>query len=196
MANGGTEQGAVPALPPSPTSPAGLIESYKALAERNPRDKYILHWLMMAYLSQKAYIEGIREFLVLVTADRENDQAYMCLGVLYEKGGYQDEAIRSYLRVMSLNPNEELAYLFLSTRYLFKGEYMNAVNVCLSCLELFPKVERLQFNLGYAYAQLREFDKAIEAFQKEIEINPACSEAYYNIDIINKSKLVSLRLGN
>ncbi len=171
-----------------------LIEAYRELAERNPKDRYVLHWLLMAYLSQKAYTEGIQQFMAFVAADDHNDQAHMCLGVLYEKGGYNDEAIRSYLKVLALNPNEELVYLFLSTRYILKQEYAHAVTVCNSGIERFPKAERLQFNLGFALAHLQQFDKAIAAFQKEIEISPQCSEAYFNIDVIKRNKISSLQM--
>src|SRR5262245_38419988 len=127
---------------PAPGQPR-LIEAYRDLAERNPKDRYVLHWLLMAYLSQRAYAAGIQQFLKFVAADAQNDQAHMCLGVLYEKGGYSDESIRSYLKVLELNPNEELVYLFLSTRYVLKGEYAHAITVCNSGVERFPRAERL-----------------------------------------------------
>ncbi len=177
--------------------PAGqprLIEAYRDLAERNPRDRYVLHWLLMAYLSQKAYTEGIQEFLKFVAMDNRNDQAHMCLGVLYEKGNYGDEAIRSYLRVLELNPNEELAYLFLSTRYILKGDYEHAHQIAKAGIEKFPRAERLHFNLGYSLAQNKQFDMAIQEFQKEIEISPQCSEAYFNIDVIRKNKVNAMQM--
>lgn len=181
---------------PAPQPGGGrLVESYRELAERNPADRFALHSLLIAYLSQKAYIEGIRQFMKFAAADVGNEQAYMCMGVLYDKGGYGDEAIQSYLRVLALNPDEELVYIFLSTRYLLKGDYQNAVKVCGSGLERFPRLERLHFNLGYACSQLKQYDKAIEAFQKTIEINPQCSEAYFNIDVIKRNKLSQIRLG-
>ena len=178
---------------PAPNQPR-LIEAYKELAERNPKDRYVLHWLLMAYLSQKAFQEGIQQFMAFVAADGNNDQAHMCLGVLYEKGGYTDESIRSYLKVLELNPNEELVYLFLSTRYLLKGSFEHAVTVCKSGIERFPRAERLQFNMGFALAHLNQFDKAIAAFEKEIEVSPQCSEAYFNIDVIKRNKISALQM--
>ena len=181
----------------TPTPAAGqprLIEAYKDLAERNPKDRYVLHWLLMAYLSQKAFTEGIQQFMRFVAQDDHNDQAHMCLGVLYEKGGYGDESIRSYLKVLALNPNEELVYLFLSTRYILKGEWAHALTVTTSGIEKFPRAERLHFNRGFALAQQQEFDKAIEAFTKEIEISPQCSEAYFNIDVIKRNKVSALKM--
>lgn len=171
-----------------------LIEAYKDLAERNPKDRYVLHWLLMAYLSQKAYVEGIQEFMKLVAADAANDQALMCLGVLYEKGGYADESIRTYLKVLELNPNEELVYLFLSTRYILKGENEHAVTIARSGIDRFPRAERLHFNLGYALAQLKQFDEAIRMFNAEIEISPQCQEAYFNIEVIKKNKVASMQM--
>jgi len=171
-----------------------LIEAYRDLAERNPGDRYVLHWLLMAFLSQKAYVEGIHEFMKFVKADGHNDQAFMCLAVLYEKGGFQDEAIQSYQRVIELNPEEDLVYLFLSTRLLFKGDYDGAIKVCKAGMERFPRGERLHFNAGFALAQLKHHDLAIKEFQKEIEINPACAEAYFNIDVIKKNKAQELRM--
>ena len=170
------------------TGQPNVLEAYRELAAQNPRDRYVLHWLLMAYLSQKSYVAGIHEFHRFVKADAHNDQAYMCLAVLYEKGGYHDEAIGSYLRVLELNPDEELVYLFLSTRYLVKGEYDKATKVCLGGIDRFPSAERLHFNLGYAFAQNKEFDKAIEAFQNEISISPQCSEAYFNMDLVKRNK--------
>ena len=179
------------------TAPGGgprLIEAYRDLAERNPKDRYVLHWLLMAYLSAKAYTDGIQEFMKFIALDARNDQAHMCLAVLYEKGGYNDESIRSYLKVLELNPDEELAYLFLSTRYIVKGEYDHAMQIASAGIEKFPRGERLHFNLGYALAQKQQFDRAIVMFQKEIEISPACQEAYVNIDVIKKNKVAQLQM--
>ena len=186
------------AAAPSPAAaipvPGGIIAAYKELAERNPKDRYVIHGLLMAFLSQKAYQDGIREFLKLCAADQHNDQAWMGLAVLYEKGGYDNEAIRSYLKVMELNPDEELVYPFLSARYLIRSEWDHAVSVCLSGIERFPRAERLHFNLGVAYAYKRMFDKALESFQKEIEISPQCTEAYSNIEIVKKNQVSTLKM--
>jgi tetratricopeptide (TPR) repeat protein len=182
----------------TPAAPGGgqprLIEAYRELAERNPKDRYVLHWLLMAYLSQKAYHDGIQQFMTFVQADGTNDQALMCLAVLYEKGGYVDEAIRTYLKVIELNPEEELAYLFLSTRYNLRGEYEHAVRIADLGLERFPRAERLHFNRGYALAHLNRHDEAIREFEKEVEINPQCQEAYFNIDVIKRNKIASMQM--
>ncbi len=181
------------------TSQAGqpsLVDSYKALAESNPTDRIVLHWLLMAYLSQKAYVDGISQFRKFVMADSNNHHAHMCLAVLYEKGGYEDEAIQGYRRVLALDPDEELAYLFLSMRLLLKGEYGRAVQVCSAGIKRFPRAERLHFNLGFALVHLKKFDAAIEAFQKEIEINPQRSEAYFNIEVIKQNKISAVQLGS
>jgi len=172
-----------------------LIESYKELAERNPNDRFALHSLLIAYLSQKAYLAGIHQFMRFVATDAGNEQALMCMGVLYDKGGYGEEAIQTYVRTLALNPDEELVYLFLSTRYLLKGAYQSAIKVCNPGIERFPRLERLHFNLGYALVQTKQFDTAIDSFQKAIEINPQCSEAYFNIDVIKRNKLSMIKLG-
>jgi tetratricopeptide (TPR) repeat protein len=179
---------------PVSTDPGKLIETYRDMAERNPTDRYVLHWLLMAYLSQKAYVQGIHEFMKFTGADKTNDQAFMCLAVLYEKGGYHAEAIQTYQRVLELNPDEELVYLFLSTRLLMKGDFDRAFKVCKAGMERFPRAERLHFNAGYALAQLKQHDLAISEFQKEIEVNPASAEAYFNIDVIKKNKVQALKL--
>ena len=167
---------------------SGIIEAYRDMAERNPRDRYLLHSLLMAYLSQKAYDEGVGEFGKIAKKDESNGHAHFCLAVILEKGGYFDDCIREYITTIQLDPDQELAYLFLSTRYLLKGEWDNAQTVAETGLVKFPKLERLNFNLGYAFAQKRMFDKAIKAFQQEIEISPQCQEAYFNIDLIKKSQ--------
>jgi len=165
-----------------------LIESYRQLAEQNPKDRFALNSLLIAYLTQKAYVEGIRQFQKLIAADSVNDVAYMCMAVLYEKGGYDNEAIQTYVRVLKLNPDEELAYLFLSTRYLKRKAYDEAAQVCFNGIERFSRSDRLHFNLGFALAQVNKHDRAIEAFEKAIEINPQFSEAYFNRDLSKRKR--------
>jgi tetratricopeptide (TPR) repeat protein len=170
------------------SSVSGLVETYRDMAERNPRDRYLLHSLLMAYLFQKSYDEGIGEFGKIVKKDDKNGHAHFCLAVILEKGGYFDDCIREYMSTIQLDPDQDLAYLFLSTRYLLKGEWDNAETIAELGLTKFPETERLNFNLGYACAQKRLFDKAIMAFKREIEISPQCQEAYFNLDLIRKSQ--------
>lgn len=179
------------ATPQSAQQKAGqppLIESYRQLAQQNPKDRFALNSLLIAYLTQKAYVDGIRQFQKFIAADSVNDVAYMCMAVLYEKGGYDNEAIQSYVRVLKLNPGEELAYLFLSTRYLKRKAYNEAAQVCFNGIERFPKSDRLHFNLGFALANVDKHDRAIEAFEKAIEINPQSSEAYFNRDLSRRKR--------
>ncbi|MEK7765035.1 MAG: tetratricopeptide repeat protein [bacterium] len=177
------------ATPPAGSGPgSAVIDQYRALVASNPKDQYALHCLLMAFLSQKAHQEGMRDFQRLVAADQTNAKARLGLALLYEKSGHDFEAIREYNVAIELNPNEEIAYGLLTTRYLLKGEYDQALRVCRAGIERFPRAERLHFNLGYAYSLKQQYDEAIAAFTKEIEINPSCNEAYLNIDIMKRSK--------
>ncbi len=179
-----------------PVSPGqvNVVEAYRTLAENNPKDRYIIHSLLMAYLTSKAFVEGIQEFHKLVGLAPDSGQLQLSLGVLYEKYERGDDAIRFYLRSIELDPKEELAYRFLSTRYLVKGEFENALKICRMGIERFPRTELLHFNLGYALARLRRYDEAIEAFETEVQVNPQCSEAYSNIEVVRRNKLSALKL--
>lgn len=171
-----------------------IVEAYRGLAESNPKDRYAVRSLLMAYLSSRSFLDGIQEFRKLEAMAPDSAQIHFCLGVLYEKYERMDDAIRHYLRTIELDPEEELVYRFLSTRYLVKGESENAYKVCKMGLERFPRSELLNFNMGYALARMRRYDESIACFEKEVQCNPQCSEAYTNLDLVKRNKVSALKL--
>jgi len=163
-------------------------------ADTNAEDVNAIHQLLTYYLENRMYRQGIQAFLRLASKNARSSQVMLCLGVLYERGGYDNEAIQAFKTVIHLNSREALAYRFLSRRYLLRQEYDEAIKVAQQGIAVDSRAERLHFNLGYAYALKGMHEMAIDEFQQEISVDPLCSEAYYNIDAVKRREIDAIQM--
>lgn len=150
----------------------------------NPKDLVAVQRTLQQHLDARTFVEGIVVFRKLAGMDQGNAGLMLGLGVLYDRGGYGNEAIGAYRRVVQLDPNQEAVYRLLSTRMIQGRYYSEAIKVAAEGLERFPKSPRLHFNSGYAYAMRQDLPKAIAEFTAEVEVNPVNQDAVYNIQLI------------
>ncbi len=150
----------------------------------NPKDLVAVQRLLNGHVEARSFVEGIVAFRKLAGMDQTNAQVMLGLGILYDRGGYGNEAIGAYRRVIQLNPAEEPVYRMLSSRMVLGRYYTEAIKVSAEGLERFPRTPRLHFNAGYAHAMRQNLPAAVAEFTAEVEVNPVNQDAVYNLGLI------------
>ncbi len=150
----------------------------------NPKDLVAVQRLLTGHVEAGSFVEGIVAFRKLAGMDQGNAQVMLGLGVLYDRGGYGNEAIGAFRRVLQLDPSEEPVYRMLSSRMVLGRYYSEAIKVSADGLARFPKSPRLHFNAGYAHAMRQNLPGAIAEFTAEVEVNPVNQDAVYNLQLI------------
>jgi len=99
--------------------------------------------------------------------DKDNSDAYLVLGSLYQLKGQHDKAIAAGEKAVALNPNGADAYCQLGFTILMSGRSEDALAFLKKAMRLNPNPPGYYYEvLGYAYYGTEQYAKAITALKE------------------------------
>jgi tetratricopeptide (TPR) repeat protein len=121
----------------------------------------------------KDYDSSQTELEKALSLDRNNQQAYLRLGKLYEVQGQTDLAIERYQSALHLQPRFAPLLTMVGNLYLGKGEFETARKYYVQSLEVDPNFAIAMANLAWLSAEEgKELDVALGMAQKAKSLMP------------------------
>jgi protein O-mannosyl-transferase len=128
-------------------------------------------WLTERQLSYWANDETLFGHAVAVT--KNNDIAYINLGVALEKKGLQAEALADYRKALRINPRSVEARNNLANFLDKMGKPKEALELYQQALQLNPKAVFVHDNMAELLVELGRFNEAMNQYEEASRLNPA-----------------------
>ena len=142
------------------------IKQFEEALRRGPASPQAHFWLGLALLlsgKQEKAEESLRSAAKL---DPSLWQAYVCLGIIYDRRKLYSTAITEYDRALAINPASAAVLNNRGVSCYLNDDCAKSARSFIAALRIDPANAKLYNNLGLAYACLGKFDDALEAFRK------------------------------
>jgi protein O-mannosyl-transferase len=116
-----------------------------------------------------------------VAVTKNNEPAYLNLGVAFEKNGYQTEAMTNFQETLRINPRNIRAHNNLGNILSGTGKTNEALAQYQEAMELNPKEPTVHINLGTLLVQMGRFDEGMNQYEQAVQLNPNDSRPYYSM---------------
>jgi protein O-GlcNAc transferase len=100
----------------------------------------------------------------------------------YQTGNLQ-QAENICKNLLKNHPDNAEALYLLGIIYFQRGDYDSAINYIQRTLKFNNNADAYHI-LGLSFQQKRQLDKAIRYYRKAVQLNPYCSEAFFNLGLI------------
>jgi len=152
----------------------------------NPDKKYnpdaYEHCVKGDALRIKSYFwESIDEYLIAITHDESNFDAYRGMGLAYKQIGYIKSAIESLEKARNIEPFNKCIYNELGCCYTHYNQIDVAIKRFKRALTIDKDYTEAKFNLAIAHEFADEPQMAIDIYLKIIEDRPSYIAAYNNL---------------
>lgn len=141
--------------------------------------------------SDTVYVWAKSQFDKLMAGPPELAVAHTAMAIVYNQGGYLNEAVHHYRQAIENDSNYVDAYTNLGKVYTDIEEYEKAVDLYEKVLTLSPPADQLPkiyLNLGVSYLRMERVDSAIVEWKKAIELSPSYMDAYMNLGTAYQNK--------
>lgn len=161
------------------------VEEYKRAIMLNPNDEWtsiVYQALGSIYYEIKDNTDAaINAYQTALALDKNNVDAYVALGEIYQEEGDLNKAIENYCQAVKLNPDLPKTYCRLGL-VLWEKEYIEESLIAYhKAIELDDNYSIAYNNMGVVYLDGAGYpDEALEAFSNAIKCNPNYTLAYYN----------------
>ena len=130
------------------------------LYQRNAANQAIFDRAQRA-IDAKKYDEGVTALTQVVTADKQDFQAWTELGTAYLLLDKKGDAEKAYQQALAVRPTFKLALLALGRLRVEDKKYQDAIEPLTALVEVDPKSPDGNYLLGEAYLQIKKGSKAV-----------------------------------
>jgi tetratricopeptide (TPR) repeat protein len=130
-------------LPTSPiilaqdeTNDAKIIERYKLMLSRNPKEGSTFDRLYQFYLEGPGLDAMVTDYKADAQANPNDSNIQLILGHLYKRLGKDTEALAAYQRAVELSPNNYYPHFALGKMYATLRQHENAIIELTRAVEL------------------------------------------------------------
>ena len=126
------------------------------------------------------------QFSSMVQGNPSLAEAHTTLAMVYDQGGYVQDAERHYRQAIERDSTHVNAYTNLGKLYTNTERFDEAIHLYEKALLLGLNDEeqaKVHLNIGVSYMGLKKTDEAIQVWRKAVELYPAYAEAYMNLGI-------------
>lgn len=158
--------------------------SFKYIADVMPTDSLFNMYTAIAANNAQLPDEAIKYYTKTIELNDKNASLYQELGRLYLAKADTSKALKTFEAGRAKHPeNVNLMFDELNV-YLNKGQVASQISKIDAAIAKDPKNKTLYFVSGIAHSSNKTFDKAEEAYKKALELDPAYTDAIYNLSII------------
>ena len=112
------------------------------------------------------YEEAVKQFLIVLSEEPTNEQAYYYVASCYDALGQESEAIAYYEKAIALGIDDSGAYIGLGSTYRIVGRLEDARNMLEKGRERFPEQHALPPFLALVYNDLGLHEQALQLMLK------------------------------
>jgi len=158
--------------------------SFKYIADVMPNDSLYNMYTAIAANNAQLPDEAIKYYGKTLALHSGNPSLYQELGRLYLAKADTAAALKTFEEGRTKHPeNVNLIFDELNI-YLNKGQVASQISKIDAAISKDPNNKTLHFVSGIAHASNKDFEKAEAAYKKALEIDPAYSDAIYNLSVI------------
>lgn len=159
-------------------------ESFKYIADVMPSDSLYNMYTAIAANNAQLKDEAVKYYTKTLTLNTKNAGLYQELGRLYLSKADTANALKTF-EAGRVNHPENVNLMFDELNiYLNKGQVASQISKIDAAIAKDPTNKTLHFVSGIAHASNKDFDKAEAAYKKALEIDPAYTDAIFNLSII------------
>ncbi len=141
--------------------------------------------------SDTVYAWARSQFDKLMEGTPDLAVAHTAMAIVYNQGGYLNEAIHHYRQAIEDDSSYVDAYTNLGKVYTDTEEYQQAADTYEKVLTLSPpedQLPRIHLNLGVSYMGMERVDDAIREWKRAVALAPDYMDAYMNLGTAYQSK--------
>ena len=157
------------------------IQKFAVKTEISQSDAYRHFIKAEALRLNNLFLESIEEYLISISHDSQNYEAFKGLGLAYRKAGLVKKSIEALYKAKHLSPFDKSIYNELGYSLVMENRPEAALKEFRKAIKLDPDYIEAQFNLAVGHEFINETDLAIKIYNKILEIRPSYISAYNNL---------------
>ena len=162
------------------TSDAKIIERYKSMLNRNPKEGSTFDRLYQFYLEGAGLDAMVADYLTAAQAKPNDANLQLILGHIHKRLGKDTETVAAYQRAVELAPNAYYPHFTLGQMYATMRRHADAIRELTRAAELSEatraaspeELMEIYKALGRAHFSRDQVDAAISAWAKIPELDP------------------------
>lgn len=162
------------------TNDAKIIERYKLMLSRNPKEGSAFDRLYQFYLEGPGLDAMVADYKTEAQAKPEDSNFQLILGHLYKRLGKDTEALTAYQRAVELSQNNYYPHFALGKMYATLRQHENAIIELTKAVELTEQTQstspeeltKIYKVLGRSYFSRDKVKEAISVWSKIAELDP------------------------
>ncbi|MEK7434105.1 MAG: tetratricopeptide repeat protein [Cyanobacteriota bacterium] len=120
--------------------------------------------LALSYYFMEKYEKCYDLFKLSLDIKKDNNEAYMMLGICSEKLGYIIKATRYYEKYLTINKNDIDCMYSLARCYLINKNFEKSIEIYRNIIELKPSFYQVWKNIADVQYQLQDYENAIFSY--------------------------------
>ena len=169
-----------PLLAQDETNDAKIIERYKLMLSRKPKEGSTFDRLYQFYLEGAGLEAMVADYQAEVQAKPDDPNPQLILGHIYKRLGKDAEAVKAYQRAVEITPNNYYPHFALGQSYTILLQHENAIEALTQAAKIAEETQTatpedltaIYKALGRAYFRRDRIDEAIVAWTKIAELDP------------------------
>ena len=163
------------------TNDAKIIERYKLMLSRKPKEGSTFDRLYQLYLEGAGLDAMVTDYQAEAEANPDNPNVQLILGHIHKRLGKDAEAVKAYQRAVELAPNNYYSHFALGQAYSVLLQHENAITALKQAAKIAEETQvsatpedltAIYKALGKAYFRRDRVDEAITAWTKIAELDP------------------------
>ena len=159
------------------------VKSFEKIRELDPKNIEANLKLAEIYLYIKGYPKCLYYADEALKIDKNKAKAYFLKGFAFKENGDTSHALSSFQTVVEIEPENYDAYIQLGNIQAARKNKI-ALQYYNNALRLSPKSTEALYNRGLMYQNMGDLEKATEDYHTILTIDPAYSDAHYNLGYI------------
>ena len=162
------------------TNDAKIIERYKLMLSRNPKEGSTFDRLYQFYLEGTGLDAMVADYAAEAEAKPNDSNVQLILGHTYKRLGKDLETVTAYQRAVALAPNDYYPHFALGQMFATLRQHEDAIRELTKAAELSEQTQaaspeelmEIYEALGRAYFSRDRVDEAVSAWKKIPELDP------------------------